>query len=265
MQPPVVWLASYPKSGNTWFRFALFHLLHGRMPATSRELDAVFNSRLPVTPGERLKKSHAHKSVLEAEMSAQDKVIYIVRHPLDVMQSSLNYAVLNGETGVASTCRQGWIDAFIDHAGHLPWSGPPYSAGSWNDNVEGWISDLSGRVLVIRYEDALRNSRTILADCAKFLALEVSSASIEACADATAFDRLRAFEERELETARKLNTPQGRFSIPPRLAAAETGARFFNKGKSGTYRDILSADHILAAWERFQRVATKLGYTLSPE
>ena len=262
---PVLWLTSYPKSGNTWFRFSLFYLLHRRMPESSRELDAQFNSKLPVRAGEQLKKSHAQASALEPEMVDGDKVIYIVRHPLDVLQSSLNYAVLNGEVGSEPDAHRAWIASYVASAGHPPWIGAPYNSGSWNENVFGWIAQPRDRVLVIKYEDALRDTREAVATAARFLNMDIPEAVISACAQATSFDRLREFEEKELETARALNAPQGRFSIAPRLDAAETGIRFFNKGKAGAYRDVLSQAEIHEAWNAFERVAAQLGYRLDAE
>lgn len=262
---PVVWLTSYPKSGNTWFRFSLFYLHHGRMPESSRELDAQFNSKLPVRSGERLKKSHAQPSALAPEMVDGDKVVYIVRHPLDVLQSSLNYAVLNGEVEADAAAHRTWIASYADSAGHPPWIGAPYNSGSWNENVSGWLAQPTDKVLVVKYEDALKDPRQAVATVARFLNMELSEPVISACAEATSFDRLRDFEEKELETARALNAPQGRFSSAPRLDAAETGVRFFNKGKAGAYRDVLSPEEIREAWSAFENVAAALGYKLDTD
>lgn len=259
-RPPVAWLASYPKSGNTWFRFSLFYLHHGRMPESSRELDAQFNSRLPVRSREVLKKTHAQASALAPEMVDGDKVVYIVRHPLDVLQSSLNYAVLNGEVEGSSDAHRAWIADYIASAGHPPWIGAPYNSGSWNENVSSWTNKPRDKVLVIKYEDALRDTREAVAMVARYLSLDLPEAVISACAEATSFDRLRDFEEKELEAANALNAPQGRFSIAPRLEAAETGIRFFNKGKSGAYRDVLNPAEINAAWSAFESAAAPLGY-----
>ncbi|MFN7166891.1 MAG: sulfotransferase domain-containing protein [Pannonibacter sp.] len=264
-RPPVNWLASYPKSGNTWFRFSLFYLLHERMPESSRELDAKFNSKLPVRTGEQLKKSHAKAAALATEMIDGDKIIYIVRHPLDVLQSSLNYAMLNGEVGREPDDRSAWIANYVRSAGHPPWIGAPFNSGSWNENVSGWIAQPHDRLLVIKYEDALRDTREAVATTARFLNIDTPEAVISACAEATSFDRLRSFEEKELEAARALNAPQGRFSIAPRLGAAETGIRFFNQGKAGAYRDVLSPEENHEAWSVFESAAAPLGYRLDAE
>ena len=258
---PVLWLVSYPKSGNTWFRFVLFHLQHGRMPESSRELDQQFNSKLPVKPGERFKKSHATVAGLAEHRRAVDKAIYIVRHPLDVLQSSLNYDILNGDLLPEKSAKDTWIDAYIRTAGNPAWTGEPFNAGSWNENVRGWMDEAAEDVLVIRYEESLTDPVAGVMACAAFMEVPVTEKEIAVCVEATSFDRLRIFEEEEQALARERRTPQGRFSSAARTSAAEQqGVRFFNKGKSGTYRDVLDTDRVDRAWEAFADVAASLGY-----
>jgi len=260
---PVLWLVSYPKSGNTWFRFVLFHLQHGRMPESSRELDQQFNSKLPVKPGELFKKSHATVAGLAEHRNAGDKVIYIVRHPLDVLQSSLNYDILNGDLRPEKAVKDAWVDAYIRTAGNPAWTGEPFNAGSWNENVRGWMDEAAEDVLVIRYEESLFNPVAGVRACAAFMEVPVTEEEIAACVEATSFDRLRIFEEEEQALARELKTPQGRFSSEARIAVAEQqGVRFFNKGQSGTYRDVLDTDQAARAWDAFADVAVSLGYTV---
>ena len=261
---PVLWLVSYPKSGNTWFRFVLFHLQHGRMPESSRELDQQFNSKLPVKPGDRFKKSHATVAGLAEHRVDGDKVIYIVRHPLDVLQSSLNYDILNGDLNPGEAAKDAWIDAYIRAAGIPAWTDEPFNAGTWNANVQGWANQVAGDILVIRYEESLSDPIAGVRACAAFMDIQIADEEVKTCTEATSFGRLRVFEEAEQALARELKTPQGRFSSEARTKAAEQqGIRFFNKGQSGVYRDVLSADQVTRAWETFAGVATSLGYALS--
>ena len=257
---PLTWLVSYPKSGNTWFRFIIFHLVHGRLPENSRELDEFLNSRPRLRPTDRFKKSHANVSTLSAKLEPQDKVIYIHRHPLDVLQSAANYAVLTGEISIDD--RPQWIDAYIENGGHPLWFLPPFEAGPWSENISGWVSSEAAPTLIISYEAALSDPLQEIRRLAKFLSFDLDEATLLACAERTTFEALRAFEESELNAARKDNEPKGRFSDRRRLEAADDGVRFFNKGSADAWRDTLDKQQAQKAWTRFKDVAELLGYSI---
>lgn len=256
--PRRVWLVSYPKSGNTWFRFVLFFLSHGRPPETSRELDAFINAKLPPRPGDVYKKSHARVDFLLPHLGADDKIVYIYRHPLDVLQSALNYAALNGELSPGGANE--WIDAYIEEGGHALWRESGFDAGRWAENVEGWLAHRGHPIHFIRYEDALVDLAHEVVGLAGFLGADASPSIIEGCVTATAFDELRRFEEEELSAAKKLQKPLGRFSVSARTAAAERGVRFFNRGAAEAYRETMSDDQIRRGWAVFGPMAEPLGY-----
>ena len=116
MPDEMIWLVSYPKSGNTWFRFVIFYLFHGRLPSSSSELDIGFNSKLPVRTADWAKKSHAQFDPLKPHLQPTDRIIYVYRHPLDVLQSALNYALLNDEISDGADDRQKWINRYIENS-----------------------------------------------------------------------------------------------------------------------------------------------------
>ncbi len=107
----ITWLASYPKSGNTWVRFILSNAIFG--PA-DKSIDV--NRRIPDLhrrlPDDRLAragdgsddgapllaKTHFELSDAHPELSRTDRALHIVRNPRDVLLSALNYRRLNGVT-----------------------------------------------------------------------------------------------------------------------------------------------------------------------
>lgn len=266
--PGVTWLASYPKSGSTWLRFICFHLVNDRSPTDSRELDAHINSRttdLADRPGAFVK-THAAVDALGDLLPLSRTAIYVHRHPLDVLCSALNYDMLTGGADLSmradAASRDSWIEGYLAEGGHPPWRRSPYFAGSWTENVESWTGGaaLPFVPLTLSYDDlADRPDETILR-IADHIGLACDPARARRCAEATGFQALRRFEERELAAARASGAPQGRFSGEARLRAASEGLRFFNSGRSGGFRDILTAEQIRRGRNAFGPAAEALGY-----
>ncbi len=259
----IIWLASYPKSGNTWFRFVLFHLHHARMPENSRELDNFISSKIPAEESGAMHfcKTHASFHRLAQWRDRSNKAIYIYRHPLDVMQSALNYAHLTGELedGVNEAV---WIENYLSAGGNPLWQCQPYDSENWNQNVQSWLSAADFPVLLIGYEQALIDPEITVARISEFLALHASHKNQARCALETSFTKLKEFEENELKRAISDGVPQGRFSTEARLKSSRSGVRFFNKGTSGNYQDLFTPSQCERAWANFSSVATKLNYSI---
>lgn len=244
-------------------RFVLFYLIHNRLPENSPELDRSFNSKLPSKPDDWAKKSHARFEALRPHLSGSDKIIYIHRHPLDVLQSAYNYARLNGAIGEGEDNRRAWIDSFIENGGEPAWSSHPFMSGKWAENINSWMSHSEYGVCKLSYEESKKSPEKTVATLAKFLDLDPSDKDIEQCVVATSFESLRSFENREIEAASKSGMPLGRFSQPDRLDNLKRGIRFFNQGRSGSFRSFLDDCQISRAWEKFGPVAEKIGYSIS--
>jgi hypothetical protein len=254
------WVVSYPKSGNTWMRFVLFHIEFARSPANSRELDAFMNSKSPAPPAERFKKSHAHAEALTSAIDDADRVISIVRHPLDVMQSSLNYARLTGEIDEAGEAA--WLDAYSAAGGNPMWMDKPFLAGRWADNVESWRRWSRTPILRLTYEDFLADPSAGARALAAFVGRDMSAAHVADCVAATTFDALREFEDRELDEAARRAVPVGRFSAGSRLQSARNGLRFFNTGEAGAWRRRIDRQYAERLWREVATAAEPLGYRL---
>src|SRR5262245_16333708 len=96
----VVWLASYPKSGNTWVRFMLGNLMLGRVNSSAEITHQIPDIHYGIT-GQHLFGNHVtiiktHWKYWPTLPLREDTVgvIYIIRHPLDVLESCQNFAML---------------------------------------------------------------------------------------------------------------------------------------------------------------------------
>ncbi len=254
----ITWLVSFPKSGNTWLRFLTYYLHHEGFPPESRSLDKFCNSSLPPRPGQRFKKSHFVADRLVPLTGPDDRIVYIHRHPLDVLQSAANYAVLVGEAEAAD--RRAFVDRYAAIGGNPAWiEGHPY-CGTWPENVAGWADERRRPVHMVGYEAMLDEPLATTTALARFLGCRHDAPFIREAVHANRFEALQAFEAAEMTEARRASRPLGRFSGPSRLAAAEHGYKFFNTGKSGVYGDALSSAQADAAWETMGDAARSLGY-----
>ncbi|MBC6480620.1 MAG: sulfotransferase domain-containing protein [Hormoscilla sp. GM7CHS1pb] len=144
-----VFLVSYPRSGNTWVKNIIAHILYpheriyslnylARLVPEIHEIDSDNEYSNP-----RVIKTHrSFPFRQERENSAlYSQVIYIVRHPFDVIRS-LHYfnSYLNPKQTIDQTvCK-------VTMGGN--------KLGSWQDHVLSWkLAEKNAQMLLIRYED----------------------------------------------------------------------------------------------------------------
>ena len=132
----VRWLASFPKSGNTWVRAFLANLLapQGR-PLTLQEISSM-PFYTDAKPNDHVEKEYfgkAHRPYSE-ERHGTKPAIYIVRDPVDVVPSCASFF------GVS-------IPRMAEEV-----------AKDWPRHVQSWVGHAS---LFIRYEDMPRHFHTL--------------------------------------------------------------------------------------------------------
>jgi aryl sulfotransferase len=273
------WLASYPKSGNTWLRLLLAEYFNERDEpfdinkpgvtngiASSRarfdELLGVNSADLNPSEVHQLQphiyemmtaRNPAHQwiKVHDAQIRLADGrwlfpphisngVIYLIRNPLDIAVSmAFHGGHEDMDKAVAKIC---------DPEGHLARDGAiqlRQFMGSWSDHAESWIDQKEMPVLVVRYEDMLAGAADQLERVIRFArpTVEVDKARLELAAKNTAFDRLRATEDelgfRETPTKAK---------------------RFFRSGKAGGWRDHLTGEHVKRIRAQHGAVMDRFGF-----
>lgn len=271
----IYWLASYPKSGNTWFRAWLRHLrakddapididaLDTPIASSRRWLDAILGfdtadldpeeiDRLrPAVYGwSRTRGAVRYHKIHDAYLRGADGVplvgtatlgaLYIVRNPLDVAPS---YAAHSGRT----------IDCAIEFMGdpaHAHNAHPDRLATQvrqryldWSGHVRSWTEAREIPIEVVRYEDMHADPHGTLARAARFLGLDADAARIARAVIESSFDRLR---ERE-RTA-------GFAERPPAMTA------FFRSGRAGGWRDQLADAQVARIIADHGEVMRRIGY-----
>lgn len=248
-------LCSFPKSGNTWVRTFLAHLLAGG------DVNAIPDKyRSPLLSGRavlfrggwaRIYKTHDR---LISNINADREIshaayVYILRHPLDVFLSQANYISLRPEQVSRADLRPGpWnfsfprasVEALAHNGGLTALLGafmtfgtlmPNFqSAGSWFDHAETWSQrDDAPPLLRLRYEDMAQRGLAAFVEIAAWFGGDAAAAEA-------------AFHATGRDTAKD--------------------DKFFWRQKALGYRDILTAEQIaLFGAVHAERVA-RAGYDL---
>lgn len=268
----IIWLASYPKSGNTWLRaflanyladaqapvdinaFAQYSLADNQirpyreLSGLSAPTEADINRLRPRVhagyaasgPGVVLVKTHNAIARLDGVPTITPEVtagaLYVIRHPCDV---AISFADHYGIT----------IDAAIrtlnaDNAATLPGDKVTFQfLSSWSQHVTGWTRAQGLRRHVLRYEDMAARPDETFAAVVRFLKLPVDPDRLARAIRFSSFDELSAQEARHgyIEGSRKAE-------------------RFFRAGKSGGWRTVLSEGQMAAIETRHRAVMSEYGY-----
>lgn len=202
----IYWLASYPKSGNTWFRAFLRNLQEdgdqpvdintlqtGSIASARGWLDEVLGfDTAELTPDEverlrpvvyRWSAEHeediGYHKIHDAYTLTRDGVpivsreatlgaLYIIRNPLDIAVSATNQWHCSLEDAVDRICRSDM--AFCKSRKALP-PQVRQRMGSWSEHVLSWVDAPGMNVEVIRYEDMLARPQETFTRAARFLQL----------------------------------------------------------------------------------------------
>jgi Sulfotransferase domain len=202
-------LVSYPKSGSTWLRFLLGHVMCGQEVDFDSVRDALppigRHRRAPrLLPGDgRMVRTHEPLHAFAGPSGAS--IVYLVRDGRDVAVSYLHHLRRTGE-----------FDG--DLARFLPrfLSGAIGSYGAWHAHaLEASAPRERGEspLLVIRYEDLRRDTVSELARIITFLGLKPENHQLEEVVAANSKERMRVKEQ----TSRVLQSQNtdGSFFVRP--------------------------------------------------
>lgn len=276
----IIWLASYPKSGNTWLRALLTNYLspgdepadinrlgagrgeHAASRALFDELVGIQASALDRRAITRLRpelyrrfgaasqedvfvKVHDawRRTDLGEPMFPADvtrTVIYIVRNPLDIAVSWAHHRGVRVEEAVAQVCDGPAPD---DKPRHLGDQLPQY-IGAWHRHVHSWV-DVSGlRCHLVRFEDLHRDPERTFAHVLDACGLPPDPGLVR---KAVAFSDFAELRRQELERG---------FTERPRNARGE----FFRRGEVGAWREGLPVELAARLIECSREMMVRFGY-----
>jgi hypothetical protein len=270
----IVWLASYPKSGNTWVRAFLHNLIFKTEESyninqinllsvgdSAREWYKEFLKKpyqdwsmgetaaarprahakiADLTNGLVFVKTHnalvthAGTPMVTPELTAG--AIYIIRNPLDIVVSMSHYFDMDIDSAIAVMNQSFQVRLGDDKVVYQMW-------GSWSENVASWTRQLDPSLFVMRYEDLLTDPMPPFAALVEFLYLRPTRRELERAVANSSFEKLQA---QELE--------HGFAEMP-----SPTG-RFFRKGVAGQWKGVLTKDQIRAIVHAHYEQMSRFGY-----
>ena len=236
----ILWLASYPRSGNTWLR-AFFHNLFRNASEphdinrlqdfTLIDSDARWYRLLDPRPPTQLTKEEvaalrprAHAAMTTAfpdtvlvkthNAMVEDRgtpmitleytagAIYVVRNPLDVAVSYSHHFGVTLDEAVAAMNRPG--NQSVGNQTNFVYE----LHGTWSEHVKSWTGTPNQALHVVRYEDMAREPIQTFGAIAGFLGLRVGPERIAHAVERSSFAVLqqqeasRGFRERSRKSDR---------------------------------------------------------------
>jgi hypothetical protein len=224
----IFWLASFPKSGNTWTRAFLANLLsESEEPvdinaictgviASSREwVERAIGYDIGELSHEEIDelRPHAYRWHAENEDTDYHKVhdaytylpdgtplipkevtrgaVCIVRNPLDVVPSYANHCAIDMDKAVEAICssEHAFCKSRRRQVNQLR-----QLLGAWSEHVVSWL-DADLHRLVVRYEDLKEDPQRWFSAITRFLEIDKSASEIACAIDQCRFDRLRKQED----------------------------------------------------------------------
>ena len=270
----IIWLASYPKSGNTWLRAFLHNLL--RAPARPMNINEIDSFTLgesqaawyrPLTdrpPGQLSPEElaelrpKAHRAMMQAHpdsvfvkthsylgesrgvplitMDCTAGAIYVVRNPLDVVLSFADHFGLSIDKAMEAMARDNGVSAPTER-------NVREFISSWSMHVRSWTQGPNPQLLVLRYEDMLDTPLETFGRTARFLGLKPPRARLTRAIRFSSFKTLRRQEDAAGFKER-----------------SENSRRFFRAGKKDQWKDKLTPEQVAAIVDCHREQMDRYGY-----
>jgi Sulfotransferase domain len=272
----IIWLASYPKSGNTWVRAFLHNLL--RDPPEGYDINRIsdftigdadvpwYTPFIGRPPGDWSREEvarvrpRAHEAMTRAypdsvfvkthnalvadqfgpliplELTAG--AIYVVRNPLDV---AVSYGHHLGRS----------IDDIVDLLNSSDTGNPNTTITvyqilrSWSEHVQSWTGRPHPALHVVRYEDLLEKPEPSFAALARFLGLKPPAHRLRRAVEHASF--------------RELQRREAAGGFKERSSVAE---RFFREGRSGQWREALTPAQVKRIVDAHREQMARFGYLI---
>ena len=281
-----IWLASYPKSGNTLVRSLLSSYFFSK--------DGIFNLRLiknikqfptiklfedlgiditnekevianyirvqqsfNIKESTQFLKTHSYLFNIEnnafTDLNNSLGVIYIVRDPRNVVTSYANHRSMSVDEST-NWIINNWVLGGNFNSLNFTEKTKVYS-GTWATNYKSWKSFKSqGKYLLIKYEDLINKKEEILLQMLKFIyklnkkKLEVDQVKFKNAIDSTSFERMKTLEKEVGFNESKINKKSGK------------KITFFNLGKKNDWKKIITPTIKQKIENAFKEEMEELGY-----
>jgi len=255
----ILWIASYPKSGNTWVRAFLHNYIENpKSPQNINHLHEQFvdevksyryQSFIPANKNTidlSLEEICAIRPMVQAQMAAEGQgtlfvkthnfqgeykgyplhnwqvssgAIYIVRNPLDVAVSLKHYFDYSYDEAISYMAEK------MAGTPNEP-ENVPQVVSSWSQHVSSW-SQGGRNMLVLRYEDLLAQPQKYFRKIESLLGVKKDAKRLNKAIKFSSFRQLKKQEQ-----------------VSGFAEKHEDAGEFFRQGKSGQWRELLTDSQV---------------------
>ena len=230
-EPDDVFVAGYPKSGNTWMQ----NLLAGLMFGIDARLapDSLIHDLVPDVHYKEFYKRYLTPTFFKTHELPQPRhrrVVFLVRDGRDVMVSYFHYLTALGNAS----------DFF-----KLVTTGEGLFPCRWHEHIEAWTTNPYGaEMLAISYETLKRDTVATLRRICDFAGVKRERTTLELAVRNASFENLRE-KEKKFRTADSV-WPKDKF--------------FIRRGEVGSYKDEMPGEVMQAFMEQSEPTLKRLGY-----
>ncbi|WP_169054136.1 sulfotransferase domain-containing protein [Nitratireductor sp. XY-223] len=274
----IVWLASYPKSGNTWTRAFLHNLLQlmrgsGRSAQDINSMNEFTTWDLSSERYEKIIGKHPMEAeqseIAEARLKVQEQIAddceglsFVKTHNALVMDRgfpTINFAATSGAIYIVrnpldvavsySHHMSKTLDDTIDAMGSDNVETPVTEKsvyevyGSWSQHVHSWTRNDHRAIYIMRYEDMKADPRKTFGALASHLLLRPTDEQLDAAIEMSSFEKLQEQEKKE------------GFREKPKKAK-----RFFREGRTDQWREVLSPQQFRRIVDDHREQMERFGY-----
>lgn len=277
-QSTLYWLASYPKSGNTWMRAFIANLCHsgaspvgindlstGEMASCREWIDGALDFDIHELSHDEIDQLRPSAYIWLSQNSPQPEyhkihdaythlpdgnplfpseatkgIVYIVRNPLDVAVSFAHHCNCSIDQAIE---RMGNSEFTFAGGTHKPYRQLRQKLLSWSGHVNGWLNVTDIPCLPVKYEEMKIHPLQTFTQVARFLELNDHPDAICTALSHCDFNNLQAQESEKS------------FREKPMQASA-----FFRKGIIGDWKKTLNQRQVNQILSDHGEVMTRLGY-----
>ena len=279
----IIWIASYPKSGNTWVRSflaAYYFCKNGMFDVESLNIIEDYPNKQffkeKVNEGEihkhwdesqkklleqkKVKFLKTHNSLIKAFGNdfTQPKyslgVIHIIRDPRNVITSIKNHNDFKSYDEALKLMQND--NAVLNDYKHLKNYAKTTIINSWRINYQSWMQNNFYRRFTIKYEEMVENPNQIIRDLIIFINTicrfndKVNVKKLNNAIDSTSFKKLQDIEN------------QGKFSENVYSLNDKRKIKFFYQGPNNDWRKNLDTKMIKKMNTYYKEDLNKLGYEI---
>ena len=274
----IIWIASYPKSGNTLIRAILTSLIFSEdgivnfknLHRISNFSNGFFFKKF-ISSYENILETSKYWIKAQEELNKNKKLkffkthnafctingnaftnenntagcIYVVRDPRDVVVSASKYYDLSHDE-----TKNNMFNEKMDLINNM--KGSPFNTflGSWPNHYNSWTKNCKN-VLLIKYENLIENKeneiRRIISFLNKFVKISFDEKKIINCIESSSFQNMKIMDQNGLFPENSKDFKGNK--IP-----------FFSSGKKGNWRGVLEEKIVSQIEKKFQKEMLELNY-----